>query len=678
MRYIKFALIMLNILLITILIPLNSGLSSETLIIYTRKGDGKSPFLAGNIIIKDSEGIIVANINNPNYLGNVSDPLTMGYVFTLPVGTYHIEVYRFNILVGKSTVELIKGRNITLTCDVLDLPVVLVEEANQEVPVGNVTLKIYSSKSILIEEVLVGSNGKYIVHDLPYGEYIFKVFKFNITIAEEKCKIISYHINSTSQLSIKCKVGDLSVKLIDQNGRMVDEGVLEVMINNYLYDSARVSQGKVLFRQIPVDYLLGSTNINLHFKVYGIPVSINMTTIHMNNSKSIVIQSMLYDLSIKLNDLANRIVNNATLILIRNNLEIKSFNVDEGKLTITQIPEGKYVLVAKRFNISIAEKEVTVRADSSLVINCKVADVVLSVFDKYGKPISQVKINLLHNGLLLASNISVNETIRQLPLSKYTANLWREGVPVGNYLVDLTTYTEPSITYEIRNISLPSLTINCIDLNGKPILNFKILIYDLMIGNPVEATTSNGYILLSDLWPGKYVVMAEFEVAVGSEVFNVKSSRNIVDVPGTSLSTNYVLICPLNINGVVKVVDAYGNPIPHIPVNITTIINSRSYTWIRDTDEDGIARFNGLFGSKYLIQIYVGGILRSMQVIEYSNNFNVELKIYSVQLTPFGILEVWFIQLMTYIILIVVLSLILYYAFKKLRKTEKKLFLNSY
>ncbi len=671
MIHTKFVLAVLAILLTTILVPLTNGLDNETLIIYTRKGDGRNPFLTGNIVIKDSEGIVIANLSNPNYLGNTSDPFTIGYIFTIPIGTYYIEVYKFNILVGKSTVELIGSRNVTLTCNVLDLPIVLVEEANQEVTVGNVTLRIYSSRGTPIEDVSVGSNGKYIVHDLPYGEYIFKVLKFNVTIAKEKCKIISYHVNSTSQLSIKCKVGDLSVKLIDQKGRMVNKGVLEATINNYLYDSVMISQGEALFRQVPIDYLSGFIDIDLHLKIYGMSANINTTTIRMNNSKSIVVQSILYDLNIKLSDLANRTVNNATLTLMRNNLEIKSFNVDKGKLTITQIPEGKYVLVAKRLNISVAEEEVTIHTDLSLVINCKVADVILSVFDKYGKPITQVEIDLLHNGMLLASNISVNETVGQLPLSKYTANLRREGVPVGNYLLDLTTYTDSSIIYEIRNIPLPSLTIKCIDLNGEPILNFKILIYDLIIGNPVWTATSNGCILLSDLWPGKYVVIAEFEVAMDSEVFNVKSSRNIVNISGTSLSTNYTLICPLNINGVVRVVDVYGNPISHIPVNITVIINSKSYTWIRNTDEDGIARFDGLFGSKYLVQAYVGGVLRSMQVIESFNNFNVELKIYSVQSTPFGILEVWFIQLVAYIILIAVLSLMLYYVFKQFKETKK-------
>jgi len=668
MSYVKLVVAILAMLLVAVLIPIANSLNSETLIIYTRKGDGKSPFLTGNVVLRDSEGVIIANLSSPNYSGSVLDPLTIGYVFTLSIGKYYIEVYRFNVLVGKSTVELVGSRNLTLVCDVLDLPVITVEEINPDVPVGNVTLKIYRNGYFLIDEVFVDPNGKYTVHDLPYGDYVFKVLKFNITIAEEKCKLISYYMNSTSKLSIKCKVGDLNVSVRDQNGRMVNEGILEATINNYLYDSVRVSKGVALFRQVPIDYLSGSINIGLNLKVYGIPVSINVTTIHMNKSRSIVIQSLLYNLNIKLIDSANRIVSNATLVLERNNLEIKSFNVDRGNLTITQIPGGNYVLTVKRFNTPVAVEEVGVYSDSSLVINCRVIDVTLSVFDKYNRSITQVKIDLIHNELILASNISISETIRQLPPSKYVVNLWREEVPIGSYLIDLTNYTKPSIIYEIRNIPLPSLAIKCIDLNGNPVPNSKVLIYDLMIGNPVETVASNGYVLFSDLWPGKYVVIAEFEVVRDSEVFNVKSGMDVVNVPGTSLSISHVLSCPLNINGVVRVVDAYGNPLPHIPVNITAIFDSKSYTWIRDTDGNGIAQFNGLFGSKYLIQAYVGGSLRSMLFIESFNSFNVELKVYSVQLTPFGILEIWFVQLVMYAVLILVLALILYYVFKQFRK----------
>jgi hypothetical protein len=667
MSYAKLVVAVLAILLAVVLIPIANSLNSETLIIYTRKGDGRSPFLTGNVVLKDSEGIVIANLSSPNYSGSVLDPLTIGYVFTLSTGKYYIEVYRFNVLVGKSAVELVGSRNLTLVCDVLDLPVITVEEINPDVPVGNVTLKMYRN-DVLIDEVLVDPNGKYTVHDLPYGGYVFKVLKFNITIAEERCKLVSYYMNSTSKLSIKCKVGDLNVNVIDQKGRIVGEGMLEATINNYLYDSVRVSRGVALFRQVPIDYLSGSINIGLNLKVYGIPVSTNVTTIHMNKSRSIVVQSLLYNLNIKLIDSANRIVSNATLVLERNSLEIKSFNVDRGNLTITQIPGGSYVLTVKRFNTPVAVEEVGVYADSSLVINCRVIDVTLSVFDKYNRSITQVKIDLIHNGLILASNVSIGETIRQLPPSKYVVNLWREEVPIGNYLIDLTNCTKPSTIYEIRNIPLPSLAIKCIDLNGNPVPNSKVLIYDLMIGNPVEMVASSGYVLFSDLWPGKYVVIAEFEVVRDSEVFNVKSGMDLVNVPGTSLSISHVLTCPVNINGVVRVVDAYGNPLPHIPVNITVISDSKSYTWIRDTDGNGTAQFNGLFGSKYLIQAYVGGLLRSMLLIESFNSFNVELKIYSVQLTPFGILEVWFVQLVMYAVLILVLALILYYVFKQLRK----------
>jgi len=667
MSYAKLVVAVLAILLAVVLIPIANSLNSETLIIYTRKGDGRSPFLTGNVVLKDPEGIVIANLSSPNYSGSVLDPLTIGYVFTLSTGKYYIEVYRFNVLVGKSAVELVGSRNLTLVCDVLDLPVITVEEINPDVPVGNVTLKMYRN-DVLIDEVLVDPNGKYTVHDLPYGGYVFKVLKFNITIAEERCKLVSYYMNSTSKLSIKCKVGDLNVNVIDQKGRIVGEGMLEATINNYLYDSVRVSRGVALFRQVPIDYLSGSINIGLNLKVYGIPVSTNVTTIHMNKSRSIVVQSLLYNLNIKLIDSANRIVSNATLVLERNSLEIKSFNVDRGNLTITQIPGGSYVLTVKRFNTPVAVEEVGVYADSSLVINCRVIDVTLSVFDKYNRSITQVKIDLIHNGLILASNVSIGETIRQLPPSKYVVNLWREEVPIGNYLIDLTNCTKPSTIYEIRNIPLPSLAIKCIDLNGNPVPNSKVLIYDLMIGNPVEMVASSGYVLFSDLWPGKYVVIAEFEVVRDSEVFNVKSGMDLVNVPGTSLSISHVLTCPVNINGVVRVVDAYGNPLPHIPVNITVISDSKSYTWIRDTDGNGTAQFNGLFGSKYLIQAYVGGLLRSMLLIESFNSFNVELKIYSVQLTPFGILEVWFVQLVMYAVLILVLALILYYVFKQLRK----------
>jgi hypothetical protein len=667
MSYAKLVVAVLAILLAVVLIPIANSLNSETLIIYTRKGDGRSPFLTGNVVLKDSEGVVIANLSSPNYSGSVLDPLTIGYVFTLSTGKYYIEVYRFNVLVGKSAVELVGSRNLTLVCDVLDLPVITVEEINPDVPVGNVTLKMYRN-DVLIDEVLVDPNGKYTVHDLPYGGYVFKVLKFNITIAEERCKLVSYYMNSTSKLSIKCKVGDLNVNVIDQKGRIVGEGMLEATINNYLYDSVRVSRGVALFRQVPIDYLSGSINIGLNLKVYGIPVSTNVTTIHMNKSRSIVVQSLLYNLNIKLIDSANRIVSNATLVLERNSLEIKSFNVDRGNLTITQIPGGSYVLTVKRFNTPVAVEEVGVYADSSLVINCRVIDVTLSVFDKYNRSITQVKIDLIHNGLILASNVSIGETIRQLPPSKYVVNLWREEVPIGNYLIDLTNCTKPSTIYEIRNIPLPSLAIKCIDLNGNPVPNSKVLIYDLMIGNPVEMVASSGYVLFSDLWPGKYVVIAEFEVVRDSEVFNVKSGMDLVNVPGTSLSISHVLTCPVNINGVVRVVDAYGNPLPHIPVNITVISDSKSYTWIRDTDGNGTAQFNGLFGSKYLIQAYVGGLLRSMLLIESFNSFNVELKIYSVQLTPFGILEVWFVQLVMYAVLILVLALILYYVFKQLRK----------
>jgi hypothetical protein len=668
MSYIKLVVAVLAMLLVVVSIPIANSLNDEVLIVYTRKGDGKSPFLTGSIVLRNSEGVIIANLSSPNYSGSILDPLTIGYVFTLSTGKYYVEVYRFNILVGKSAVELVGSRNLTLVCDVLDLPVVTVEEINPDVPVGNVTLKIYRDDGILIDKVLVGPNGKYVVQDLPYGGYVFKVLKFNITIAEEKCKLVSYHVNSTSKLSIKCKVGDLNVRIIDQNGRTVNEGVLEATINNYLYGSVRVSKGVALFKQVPIDYLLGFTDIGLNLKVYDIPVSINVTTVHMNKSRSIVIQSLLYNLNIKLIDSASRIVSNATLVLKRNNLEIKSFNVDGGGLTITQIPEGSYVLTVKRFNIPVAVEEITVHTDLSLVINCRVIDVTLSVFDKYNRSINQVKADLLHDGQVLASNISIGEAIRQVPPSKYVINLWREGVPIGSYLMDLTNYTKPSIVYEIRNIPLPSLAVRCIDLNGNPVLNSKVLIYDLMIGNPVETVASSGYALFSDLWPGKYVVMAEFEVVKDSRVFSVKSDADLVNVPGTSLHISHVLICPVNINGVVRVLDAYGNPLPRIPVNITAVFDSKSYTWIKDTDESGVAQFNGLFGSKYLAQAYVGGVPRSMLFIESFNSFDVELRIYSVQLTPFGILEVWFVQSMIYALLILVLASILYYVFKQLKK----------
>lgn len=669
MRYLKLTL--LTILLALALMPIVAvSLNNETLIIYTRKGDGKTPFLTGVVVLKDSRGVVFANLSNPNYLGNVSDPLTMGYAFTLPLGTYHIEVYKFNMLVGRATVELTESKNVTLICDVLDLPVTIVEEMDPGILIGNVTLKVYDGRGNSVDEVSVGSSGRCIVKDLPYQEYILRVLKFNITIAEERCRIISYDVNSTSQFSIKCKVGDLNVKLIDQVGRIVREGVLKAAINGRLYDSGRVSGGVVSFRQIPIDYLANSVSISLYFELYGIPVDINTTTLRIDGSRNIVVQATLYDLNVKLNDLANRLVNNATIVLKRGDLEVGSFNVAKGELTITQLPASDYILVARRFNILIAEEKIAVHENLSLTLNCKVVDVTVSVSDKYGRSVTQVKIDLLHNGTLIVSSIPASETVKQLPLAEYIVSLWREGVLIGNYSMDLTTYTKPLITYEIRNIPLPSLAIKCVDLNNKLIPKAKVLIYDLMIGNPKETVVENGYALFSDLWPGKYVVMAEFEVSMDSETFMVKSSRNIVNVSATS--TSYILVCPVNISGVVKVVDAYGNPLPHVAVNVTTIIEPKNYTWTRETDNNGIARFTDLFGSKYLVQVYIGGKLYLMQAVESPNNFSVELRIPSVQLTPLGILEIQVIQLVAYTILLVVLIAILYYVFKRFRKVGGK------
>ncbi|GEM_PF-3501295 len=160
-------------------------------------------------------------------------------------GSYLVEIYKANVLVYKSTLNLTtKDIEVRALCNITDLTFRILDRSGKPLREAKVVLKGLDN----ILQTSTDSDGFAVFRNLPYRQYRISVVKYGVSLGE-------YNIEVSAPLTIHdlvVNVTDFCVKVVGENGKGLAKSEVTLFFPSAILTALTDEEGYAKFDQVPV------------------------------------------------------------------------------------------------------------------------------------------------------------------------------------------------------------------------------------------------------------------------------------------------------------------------------------------------------------------------------------------------------------------------------------------
>ncbi len=302
---------------------------------------------------------------------------------------YYFEVFYKGIKVGYKEIKTKIGENIeSISCKVFNINIGLFDFKGKE-PIQNAIVKILIDKFTIEGET--DSNGKIFLKNVPEGSFKISSLLYSIPILDDNIKISE----TNTLFSYNTNAYDFSIICIDQDENPLEKGTVTIYIDDRPFSLELDKDGKVIFKNFP------ATRYNIKVTMYNLEVASLQLVELKYDEQTIIVNTRVSSLRIKLLKADNSNLENATIIIKRAGKEFARLISDNNGEALIRLPQSQYNVLIEFQNVTVGESTIILDHSLTLPISCKVYLLKFTFIDLYERPIQNVKLTILKNSKII-------------------------------------------------------------------------------------------------------------------------------------------------------------------------------------------------------------------------------------------------------------------------------------
>lgn len=320
---------------------------------------------------------------------NIEGEATFSNILSI---NYYFEVFYKGIKVGYKEIKAKIGENIeSISCKVFNINIGLLDFKGKE-PIQNAIVKILIDKFTIEGET--NSSGKIFLKNVPEGSFKISSLLYSIPILEDTIKISE----TNTLFSYNTITYDFSIICIDQDENPLEKGIVTIYIDDrpFSLELNKSKDGRVIFKNFP------ATRYNIRVTMYNLEVASLQLVELKYDEQTIIVNTRVSSLRIKLLKADNSNLANATIIIKRAGKEIEKLISDNNGEAMIRLPQSQYDILIDFQNVTVGEGRIILDHSLTLPITCRVYLLKFVFIDLYEKPIPNVKLTIIKDNKTIA------------------------------------------------------------------------------------------------------------------------------------------------------------------------------------------------------------------------------------------------------------------------------------